>query len=153
MINGGSIRSGLPKGDITKEDILLTLPHQDSINVIKISGKTLIKLFEKIASLKQGNGEFMQVSSSLNYTVAYDKSQKGKLISLSINSSPIDPDRLYYLATNSYIATNQIFINILGQLERYDTAMPLSQSIMDYALTLKTKVAPKLDGRIKIIKQ
>ena len=95
----------------------------------------------------------MQVSSSLNYTVAYDKSQKGKLVSLSINSSPIDPNRLYYLATNSYIATNQIFIDILGQLERYDTAMPLSQSIMDYALTLKTKVTPKLDGRIKIIKQ
>jgi 5'-nucleotidase/UDP-sugar diphosphatase len=153
MINGGSIRSGLPKGDITKEDILLTLPHQDSINVIKISGKTLIKLFERVASLKQGNGEFMQVSSSLNYTVAYDKSQKGKLVSLSINSSPVDPNRLYYLATNSYIATNQIFIDILGQLERYDTAMPLSQSIMNYALTLKTKVAPKLDGRIKIIKQ
>lgn len=147
MINGGSICSGLPKEDVTKEDILLTLPHQDSINVIKISGKTLIKLFEKVASLKQGNGEFMQVSSSLNYTVSYDKSQKGKLISLSINSSPIDPDRLYYLATN------QIFIDILGQLERYDTAIPLSQSIMDYALTLKTKATPKLDGRIKIIKQ
>lgn len=154
IMNGGGIRSGLPKGEITKGDILTVLPFKNSIYVVKIDGKTLLKLFERIATTSQGSGSFAQVSSDISYTVLYDKNENGKLLNLSINSAPIDMNRTYYLATNNYVVNSDPrYSDILSKLEVFDNSALLSQAVIDYIKSQKTKITPIIDGRITIIKQ
>ncbi|MBR2164033.1 MAG: 5'-nucleotidase C-terminal domain-containing protein [Campylobacter sp.] len=155
MMNGGGIRFGLPKGEIKKEDILTALPYKNSIYVVKIDGKTLLELFEAVSKVPQGSGSFMQVSSAVSHTILYEKDNKnGKLLNLKLNSAPIDINRTYYLATNDYVIySDPRYKDIFSNLEIFDNSVLLSQAVIDYIKSQKTKITPIIDGRITIIKQ
>ena len=69
--NGGNIRTELPKGDITREQITTVLPFDNWIYLTTMKGSSVIKLFEFIASIPQGAGAWAQVSAEARYTIDY----------------------------------------------------------------------------------
>jgi 5'-nucleotidase len=80
IVNKGGIRRGLPKGAITKEEIMTMLPFDNHLVVLKISGKDLAAAF-KVMEGRGGDG----VSGDFNWR-------------------EIDPERIYTLATIDYLA-------------------------------------------------
>nr|WP_086287207.1 hypothetical protein [Campylobacter sp. P0085] len=80
--------------------------------------------------------------------------KNGKLLNLKLNSAPIDINRTYYLATNDYVIySDSRYKDIFSNLEIFDNSVLLSQAIIDYIKSQKTKITPIIDGRITIIKQ
>ncbi|MBQ7612518.1 MAG: 5'-nucleotidase C-terminal domain-containing protein [Spirochaetaceae bacterium] len=151
--NGGNIRAPLPKGNVTREDILTVLPFENYVYVISLKGDDVERLFQFIASIKQGNGGFAQVSKEIRYTITYDKNGNGKLSNLTIGGKPIDKNKTYRIATNDYLAGGGDGYEILKKsVDTYNTSMLFSTVVIDYAARLGSgAITPMTDGRITVI--
>lgn len=95
IMNKGGIRNGLSKGSITKGDIMTMLPFDNKIVVLELNGKDLLENIEIMCS-QNGQG----VSSGVYISYGADL----KPISATIDGKPVEPDRIYRVATISYLA-------------------------------------------------
>jgi 5'-nucleotidase/UDP-sugar diphosphatase len=148
--NGGNIRAELQKGKITKENILTVLPFDNYLYVVSMTGSLIIKLFDFIAAIPQGNGGFPQFSEDVRFTI--DKTSGGGVIKdLSIGGKPIDPDRVYRLCTNDYIlGGGDGYEPMTVATDRLNTSLLLSYIVTEY-IKVNGSIKPVTDGRINII--
>ncbi len=146
--NGGGIRADLPAGTITKKTIYEILPFDNSIVVVTIKGADLLPLFDFIATTP-GKGAFPQVSEGVSFTI---NTATGKCEDVLVKGKPIDPDKIYRIATNSFMAIGgdgyQAFVKAI---ERYDTSMFQRDACIEYLIQLGGKIKPELKKRIKFI--
>ena len=95
MYNKGSLRRGLPKGNITEGMIIETIPFFNNVQVVDLKGKDVLDILDVMATT-DGNG----ISSEMDVT--YDPATK-KVVSALYNGQPIDPDKTYRVASISYL--------------------------------------------------
>ena len=151
ITNGGGIRYSLPKGDVTREDILTMLPFENYIYVVTLSGADVQKLFDFVGSIRQGAGAFAQVSKECRYTITYDEEGNGKISGLTINGKEIDVNKTYKIVTHNYMAGGGDGYEVLkNSTDTFNTSTILSDAFIEYAKNLGT-VTPKTDGRITVI--
>jgi 5'-nucleotidase/UDP-sugar diphosphatase len=149
--NGGNIRTELPAGDVTREVILTMLPFENFNYLCTLKGSDVKDLFTFIETQKQGAGGFPQFSKEVRYTLTIDKDKNGAISDLTIGGVPIDPNKLYKVATNDYIANGGDGYEVMKRsVDTFNTSMLLSDIVVDYAKTLPQPVQPTLDGRLKV---
>lgn len=150
--NGGNIRTELPQGKITRENITTVLPFDNWLFLTKMKGADVIKLFEFIASIPQGGGGWAQVSAEARYTIDYSAGpNKGVLKDLTIKGKPVDPSATYSFIVNDYLMGGGDGYEVLkNSLESFNTSTTLRDVVIYYAQTKKVLV-PATDGRINII--
>jgi len=148
--NGGNIRAELKKGPITQEDILTILPFDNYLFVVSMTGSQIIKLFDFMAAIPQGNGGFPQISSDVRFTI--DKtSGKGVIKDLTIGGKPVDNNRIYRFCTNDYIlGGGDGYTPMLAATDRLNTSILLSYVVTEYIRANKT-IKPETDGRMTIL--
>jgi len=148
--NGGNIRTELKKGPITMEDILTVLPFENYLYVVSMTGSQVIKLFDFIATIPQGNGGFPQISSDVRFTI--DKtSGKGVIKDLTIGGKPVDTNRIYRLCTNDFVlGGGDGYTPMLAATDRLNTSILLSYAVTEYIKANKT-IKPVTDGRMTIL--
>ena len=90
--NSGGIRVDMPKGDILLDDILSMFPFRNNLVYLEHKGSTLRAIFEWMAagSVQPVGGVKMVV-------------ENGKLASLLVGGEPLDDDKVYVVATNSFL--------------------------------------------------
>ena len=146
--NGGGIRAPLPGGDITKKRIYEILPFDNTVVVIKLKGALVTRLFEHAASVSKGSGAFPQLSKGVRLRIS---SGAERSYQVTISGSPIDPDKIYSIATNSYLADGgDGYRMFLQALERYDTSILQRDALIEYITRVKKRPAPVLEKRIEI---
>jgi 5'-nucleotidase/UDP-sugar diphosphatase len=151
ITNGGNIRTELPAGKITREQITTVLPFDNWIFVTKLSGAQVIDLFTFIASIKQGAGAWAQVSSEVRYTIDYTNPEKGELKDLTIQGKPVDPNATYTLVTNDYLmGGGDGYVVLKTNLGAFNTSVTLRDAIIAYVQDKKV-LTPATDGRITLI--
>jgi len=97
---GGFIRAQLPKGKLTRLEILTVLPFENYLYIASLKGSEIYELFCYIASIPQGSIAFPQFSKEVRYTL----NVPNKVISnLTIGGTPIDPNKTYRFYTNDYL--------------------------------------------------
>lgn len=96
ILNKGGIRHSLPKGTITEGQVINMAPFSNYILVLEISGKDLAENFDIMAATA-GNGVSKEAE------VTFDPKTK-KTVSVVINGKPLDPDKIYTVATIDYLA-------------------------------------------------
>jgi 5'-nucleotidase/UDP-sugar diphosphatase len=111
LINGGTIRAGLKKGKITREDVLAVLPFENFVEIVKLSGKDVLELFNFIATIQQGNGAFAQISKNL---------------------PDIEPEKIYFVATNDFLSSGGDGYSIFENKEKIKTGKLLSDVLIEY---------------------
>jgi len=147
--NGGNIRDGLNKGDITREQILTILPFENYLYIVSLKGSEIIELFKFIANIPQGAGGFPQFSKEVRYTI--DK-QSGSVTELSIGGAPVDPDKTYRFCTNDFLLGGGDGYAILEKsADRYNTSQLLSNIVIEYIKSRGEPVSPFTDGRLTIL--
>ncbi len=150
--NGGVFRAGLPKGEITHGDIETSLPFNNTVVICSMTGRQVKSLFEFVASIRQTAGGFAQVSRSVRYTISYDLQGNGTLSNLLINGKPVDENKIYRIATNSYMYSGGDGYTIFEKSTDFlDTAVLVNEAIVDVLSRQKEPLSPVTDGRITII--
>lgn len=150
--NGGGIRANLPKGNVTRENILTVLPFENYVFLVTLRGEDVAKLFDFIGTVKQGAGAFAQVSKEIRYTITYDKKGNGKISNLTIGGKPLDKSKTYTFATNDYMAKGGDGYTVLTKsIDTFNTSILISTAVIDYASKLGNAVTPESDGRITVV--
>ncbi len=92
ITNFGGIRVDMPEGDVILDDMLSMFPFKNQLVYIEQTGKQIRAILENMAQ-----GRF-QVLGGVR-VVAED----GKLVSAEIGGEPIDDDKIYGLATITFL--------------------------------------------------
>lgn len=92
IVNFGGIRIDMPQGDIILDDMLSMFPFRNQLVYVEHSGKQLRNILEEMAA-----GRF-EVLGGVRVVA-----EGGRLLSAEIGGEPIDDDRIYGLATISFL--------------------------------------------------
>jgi 2',3'-cyclic-nucleotide 2'-phosphodiesterase (5'-nucleotidase family) len=118
IINAASVRNSLPAGVITFNTILDVLPYSNNIMTARLSGQTILDVLEfgcreipqTCAGFPQVSGLEFTVDATIESSVITD--EKGDFIGVGgtrrvrdvfIGGEPINPERLYTMATASFL--------------------------------------------------
>lgn len=148
--NGGNIRAELPKGPITREQVLTVLPFENYLFIVSMTGSQIIELFDFIAAIPQGNGAFPQFSGDVRYTV--DKtSGSGAIKELTIGGADVDPEKIYRFCTNDYLLGGGDGYEVLKQAgDSFNVSLLLSYVVIEYINAQGGIITPATDGRLII---
>lgn len=140
-VNYGGLRASLPQGEITVGNIFELMPFENEIVLIKISGESIQKMAERIAA-RGGEGV-----SGLILGIS-----DGKPATLKIGKKSVDPDSVYWLVTNDYIANGGDQMSMFSNpIERINTKLKI-RDVLIQALSDRYKkdgiISVKEDGRI-----
>ena len=92
VVNFGGIRVDMPKGNVILDDMLSMFPFKNQLAYVEHSGKQIRNILESMAARR------FQVLGGVR-VVADD----GKLISAEIGGEPLQDDKIYGLATISFL--------------------------------------------------
>jgi len=104
LINGGTIRAGVPAGPVTVGTIYNVLPFDNWLISFAISGKELRESLETgVSRVEVRDGGFPQVSG-MSYTFDPKAPAGSRVIAVSVGGAPLEETRRYVLATHDFLA-------------------------------------------------
>ncbi|QCZ36976.1 bifunctional metallophosphatase/5'-nucleotidase [Mycoplasma nasistruthionis] len=127
LYNGGGLRTDLPSGDLTREQLLGVSPFGNRLSVVKVKGSVLLEAIKHGAS-RVGSGAFAQFSHNVKLNIVSSIGDKNKKVysavedSIKINDKAINPESFYYIATNDYITTGGDQYEMLAYQKHPDKA-------------------------------
>lgn len=151
--NGGGIRGNreYPAGPLTRGDIVAILPFNNTGVVLRLSGADLRAAVENGVSGVPDAGRFPQVSGM---TYAFDPSAPAgsRVYDITVGGAPLDPARMYTVATNNFMADGGDGYEMFKAAERLVTAQagPLLTDVLAEAVQRDRVIAPRTDGRIRV---
>ena len=150
ILNAASIRSPLPKGDLTEFDLYKAYPYGDNITFVTLKGEAFIKAVQ--ASLNAPDN-FPQIAG---FTVQYAVLPSGekRVIRITLNNGRIiRPKDTYRLAVTDHILAGGFehdeFINALEFKSTFVEARQIMRSCL---VRQKTLAIPEYKDRWKQIK-
>jgi len=155
LVNGGSIRSNTTygPGPLTKRDILSILPFENPIVKLDASGWVLRQALEHgLAEIDLSNesGRFPQVSG-IRFRYDAHRPAGSRLLELQIAGLPVQDERHYALAVNSYLADGgdgYVMLRGLPFLLAPENALSETAEVIE-SLAKGSPIAPAVDGRIE----
>ncbi len=147
--NNGGTRVDMPKGPVTKRDIIEIHPFDNTITRVKVSGKFLKKFIKKGFAPRS-----LFTYSGLEIT--YKTSKKGKIkdIQIFFNGKPLENKKEYEIVTNSYIAGGGSEGHLFKQIPasaKEQVGNTTIRDLVEQALR-KGPVVPPATGRIREVK-
>lgn len=121
VVNGGGLRASIEKGDITYRKAMEVMPFGNMACLANVTGQQILDLLEVGAAAYPGeSGSFMNVAG-MTYMIDPDiestvkTNDKGEFVEVSgarrvhsvmIGGEPLDPEKIYKLASHSYYLKN-----------------------------------------------
>ncbi len=117
MINGGNIRMGIGKGDVTINNILGVFPFQNKIVLIEATGQQILDSLEfGVRAVPEESGSFLHVSGltftfdpSVPSTCVLDNNSmfvgvtgERRIKTVMVGNEPLDPNKTYTVAGTEY---------------------------------------------------
>ena len=158
IANGGGIRGDTvyeAGRKLTRRDILTELPFGNVTVVTELPGNQILAALENgVSQVEKGAGRFAQVSGM---TYVFDPAaEPGSRISeVMVAGAPLDPDKVYKLATNDYILGGGDGYAALGGgkvLVDKANGNLMANDVIDY-IARTGKVTARVEGRIKRLGQ
>jgi 5'-nucleotidase/UDP-sugar diphosphatase len=143
--NAGGIRADVAPGVVTYRDVLKVQPFGNTLVVMYMTGKQIIDVLNYAATIKPGNGAYLQVSG-LKWT-----NNKGKPENVIIGSAPVDPNKTYKAVTNSFMAAGGDGYSMLKKTQQVDTGFVDADALREY-FAKSGEVNPKVEGRVTVIR-
>ncbi len=157
--NGGGIRASIPKGPISRGQILEVLPFGNTIATFELKGSDLLLVLENGVSRaenpeNEGTGRFLQVAG-LRYVWDPSKPVGQRIVKVEVRNpdgtySPLDPNAVYKIAANDFMRRGGDEYTVLAEraMNVYDYGPPLDEAVAEY-IQAHSPIAPKVEGRIK----
>lgn len=168
IINGGSIRTSIAKGVITRRDIYRALPFPNYIVAFRLTGAQIRAALEHgISEVPQPSGKFPQVSG-LSFTYRLNAPAGSRVQQIVLDGRALDDHKQYAVATNDFLAAGgdgyRVFSEAVSprgyaesggvvQSDRLiyrDPGTPVSEALIAHIRGEKV-VSPAVEGRITAI--
>ncbi len=155
ITNGGGIRGNAtyaPGSSLTRRNVLSELPFGNKTVLLEISGAALKEALEQgFAKAERLVGAFPQVSG-LRVGADVTRPVGDRVVKLAVNGEPLDPARLYKLATNDFLADGGdgyiAFRSATVILGPNDASM-MANDVAEF-LAAKGTVSAMIEGRIVV---
>ena len=142
--NTGGMRADIPKGVVTRGNVLQTFPFTNYMTIVKLKGSDVRDLFEQIAA-NGGEG----VSHEVQLII-----KNGRVAQLAIGGNPVDDNRVYTIATINFVAEGgDGMVAFRKALSREDYPGFIFELYEDYLSRMTQQglsIESVLDGRITI---
>ena len=152
LMNGGGIRGNqlVPAGALTRRDINALLPFLNVLVMLEVPGKVLLEVLERSVSVyPRESGGFLQVSG-LSFVFDPARPPGQRVLRVVVGGEPLDPERRYKLATNSYTAGGGDGYAMLATAKPLvfpEDGPGLAETLLD-AIERAGVIAPATEGRI-----
>lgn len=141
LINIGGIRNYMPKGIIRRGDIILISPFDNRLVVLELKGSDVMELMKNIA-IAHGEG--------VSKNVRLEITENGTLIDATISGKPIDKNRIYTIATISYLAEGNDKMSALKKYKKiHNLGLTMRDALMEYIIKNRV-IDSNVEGRITI---
>jgi 5'-nucleotidase/UDP-sugar diphosphatase len=167
VLNGGGIRTDIPRGPIRVKEVMDVLPFDNFPVVLRLSGREIKEILEHGVSDSGGHGgKFLQVSG-LRFVYRKSAPPGGRTREIRIGNQALDPERDYTLATNDFLAAGGDGYSVIqkafpeqssspdwkpgsgpGKVVRYDRGRTV-QELVIAAIKKQKKVTAFSEGRIR----
>lgn len=149
LMNGGGIRATIPAGAVTRKHAFEVLPFGNTMAYFAMSGVEVAELFENVGAIPQGNGGWAVISGDARYTIDLGKKTTRDI---TIGGKPIDPDRMYIVITNDFLAVGgDGMYPVFDNLKFIDTYLDVLEGLVEYMQAAAQPLAPKTDGRLTLV--
>ncbi|HVN96046.1 MAG TPA: 5'-nucleotidase C-terminal domain-containing protein [Syntrophorhabdaceae bacterium] len=167
IINGGAIRTSIRRGAIKAGDIYSTVPFDNYIVAMKVSGKQIHDALEHgVSAVESKDGRFPQVSG-ISLTYSTSENPGARIRAITVNTDPLDDGKTYTVATTDFLAAGgdayQVFRDAIRDSGGFsvtggtikspgivynDAGRWLNEVVVQYIMGQK-KIGPKTEGRIR----
>jgi 5'-nucleotidase len=152
VMNGGGIRGNqvVPAGALTRKDISALLPFLNVLVKLELPGKVLMDVLERsVGAYPREFGGFLQVSGLI---LAFDPARPAgqRIVRVLVGGQPLDPERRYTMATNSYTAQGGDGYAMLATAKPLvfpEDGPGLAETLIE-AVERAGSIAPSVQGRI-----
>jgi len=167
LINGGTIRTSIPQGKITVQDIYAVLPFDNYLVAISLTGAQLKQALEHgVSRLDDSPGSFPQVSG-LTFTYSRSAPAGSRIKEVTVGGRPLELQKEYVVATNDFLVAGGDGFTAFGEAlkstgDYTNLGGTLTSSKLAYndpgvwlrdlvvaAIQARKTIAPKVEGRIK----
>ena len=150
ITNTGGTRVDMPKGEITKRDIINIHPFENNITKMTVDGRMLKRIVK--SGLSKGRTRFTFSGLAVNFV--YNKKGKVKDLHIWVNNKPLENRKKYTIATNSFIAEGRsegfVFKSIPAD-QKEQVGTKTIRGLMEDALrtsSQKEPLKPGPEGRV-----
>ena len=143
--NSGGIRTNIPKGRITLEQIYTLLPFDNLLVSVDLTGEQILKILEQSATLEHG---ILQVSG-LRVVVYKDKPGGTRVQQVTVGDRPLDPKKIYRVTTNDFLAAGGDHYSTFKEGKNAAFGEAIREWFIKY-LREHSPVNPRVEGRIVI---
>lgn len=153
ITNGGGIRASIPKGPISVGTIYTVLPFDNLLVVLELKGSDIISALENgFSQVEAKAGRFPQISG-IRVKVNLNNPPMKRVVEVKLSDgTPIDPNKVYKVATNDYMANGgdgyTVFKNAISI--KIVTGRFMRDDLVDY-IKAHPKVYKEVDGRITFV--
>jgi 2',3'-cyclic-nucleotide 2'-phosphodiesterase (5'-nucleotidase family) len=153
--NGGSIRADriIEPGELTLRDVIETLPFENYVVMLEVTGETLREALElSVSTVAEGHGRFLQVSG-LSFSYDPDAPAGTRVREVTVGGEALDPERTYTLATNSFMAGGGDGYEMLAGAPVLidEDSGPLHSTLVEETIRERSPIAPEVEGRIRTV--
>ncbi|MPM97222.1 Mannosylglucosyl-3-phosphoglycerate phosphatase [bioreactor metagenome] len=143
IVNIKGLRTSIPAGEIKVSKIFELMPFENELVIVWLRGSELSDLLQFFASI---GGEGV---SGIKMGI-----KKGMATDILVGGKVLDPEKVYVIATNDYLAEgNDGMKQLTGHVKRIDTGIKIRDMLIDFIRKETAKgneITSKLDGRIAI---
>ena len=146
--NAGGVRESIHQGTITLGTAYTTLPFDNTLYIMEITGAELKGALENGVSCSRGAFPYL---AGARLIVDMKKATGSRIRSMDVMDRTgkwqlLNPGRTYTLVTNSYLANGGDCYGVLkNATKRYDTGFGDAQAFIDYVRE-KGKISPSFTG-------
>ncbi|AWG39416.1 multifunctional 2',3'-cyclic-nucleotide 2'-phosphodiesterase/3'-nucleotidase/5'-nucleotidase [Bacillus amyloliquefaciens] len=153
ITNGGGIRAGIDKGDITLGDVLNVMPFGNTLYVADLTGKQIKQALEQgLSGIEAQGGAFPQVAG-LTYTFTLNKKPGHRVLQAAAvqddgSVKPISDKKTYRVATSNFVGEGGDGYSVFNEASHKEDLGFVDYEVFTEQLEKAGKaVEPKVDGR------
>ena len=144
ILNSGGIRVNMPKGDVLVDDLMSMFPFKNNPCYVALRGRDVRAILEQMAA------SAFQIVGGVQVVA-----RAGKLVSVTVGGEPLDDDKLYGVATISFLLNGGDGYSVAHNAEEVIQCKGyLYDSMLSYVRQLTAQGRPieyRTDGRIRIL--
>ena len=145
ILNAGTVRADINKGNITYQNVLNVLPYSDDIIVKEITGQTILEALEfGVRNFPEQNARFPQVShitykldTSINSSVVVDENKvfkklggENRVYDIKINGEKLDLKKKYTISSRYFILNGGDGYSMFANCETIKTSLGVDNEVL-----------------------